>query len=181
MVFRGCGLKALVTHLGPDKFNTVDDFPQAGGGVKRYSMRVDWDFALNRPKVDVFVLANAESAGISLSGESSYSDVNDAVFGGDFFSPQARVNAVPSTGLPMSGSAKNLSIRGEAPSLSIATITLERMVSKVRFIFSQMLTETTDPAEKEVFSIESIAGKALNIFGFMEVKPIDLMSLLLKI
>ena len=154
--------KALVTHLGPDKFNTVDDFPQAGGGVKRYSMRVDWDFALNRPNVDVFVLANAESIGINtddgttLDGESSYAAVNDAVFGGDFFSPQAKVNAVPATGLPMSGSAKNLSIKGEAPSLSIATITLERMVSKVRFIFSQMLTETTDPEEMEVFSIESI-------------------------
>ena len=148
--------KALVAHLGPDKFNTVDDFPQAGGGVKRYSMRVDWDFALNRPHVDVFVLANAESAGIVLDGNASYDIVNDAVFGGNFFSPQAKVSAVPATGLPMSGSAKNLSIKGEAPSLSIATITLERMVSKVRFIFSQMLTETTDPAEMEVFSIESI-------------------------
>lgn len=150
------GTKALVAHLGPDKFNTQDDFPQAGGGVKRYSMRVDWDFALNRPAVDVFVLANAESVGISLDGNSTYSQVNDAVFGGNYFSPQAKVTSVPDTGLPMSGSAKNLSIRGEAPSLSIATITLERMVSKVRFIFSQMLTETSDPAEMETFSIESI-------------------------
>ena len=154
-VFRS-DTKALVCHLGQDKFNTPDDFPQAGGGVKRYSMRVDWDFALSRPKVDVFVLANAGSGGIELSGESAYDTVNDAVMGGSYFSPQAMVTEVPTGGLPMSGAAKNLTLKGEAPSFSVATITLERMVSKVRFIFSQMLTEASDPAEQEIFSIEKI-------------------------
>lgn len=146
----------LVSHLGTDVLTAGDDFPQAGGGVKRYSMKVDWGFALDKPKVDVFVLANAESAGIVLDGNSDYADVNDAVFGGEFFSPGAMVSAVPERGLPMSGSAKNLSIKGEAPSFSVATVSLERMVSKIRFIFSQMLTETTDPAEEENFSIEKI-------------------------
>jgi len=167
--------KELVSHLSLDSSNPADDFPQVGGGVKHYSMRVDWDFALTRPPVDVFVLANAasiarkgENGGVSLSDKSEYDDVNDAVFGGDFFSPGSKITTVPTIikednqeeeevlGLPMAGAAKNLQIKGEAPSLSVADITLERMVSKVRFLFSQMLTETDNLAEKEVLSIEEI-------------------------
>ena len=153
-VFRS-DTKAIVSHLSLDSSNLADDFPQAGS-VKRYSMRVDWGFALDRPKVDVFVLANAETVDLNLHANSTYDQVNDAVFGGDFFSPQSKVKVVPDTGLPMAGAAKNLSISGEAPSLSVATISLERTVSKIRFIFSQMLTETDDDAEKEILSIEKI-------------------------
>ena len=147
----------LVASLSLDGNSLADDFPQAGS-VKRYSMPVSWDFALERPRpaVDVFVLANAATLGLSLDGTSDYDTVNDASFGGDLFAPASKVTSVPATGLPMSGVSKGMAISGEEPSLNVAPVSLERAVSKVRFVFCQMQTDTDNDAEKEVFSVEKI-------------------------
>ena len=91
---------AIVATLELDSSNAADDFPQPGG-VKRYSLPVSWDFALERPRptVDVFVLANSatlqddpadpDDLGISLTVDSPYDDVYGAFFGGDFFSGES--------------------------------------------------------------------------------------------
>lgn len=148
---------ALVASLELDSSNMADDFPQAGS-VKRYSLPVSWDFALERPRpsVDVFVLANGSSIGSTLTLNSSWDDVNGAVFGGEFFGPASPADAIPGTGLPMSGVAKGLTISGEEPALSVATVSLERCVSKIRFVFCQMKTESPDPNELEIFKVTSI-------------------------
>ena len=159
---------ALVTSLELDASHPADDFPQAGS-VKRYSLPVSWDFALSKPRpaVDVFVLANAAAIGLdqTLWAEneiSSYDEVNGALFGddsgaaGDYFSPALKVTGVSEeTGLPMSGIAKGLVINGEEPTLSLSSVALERCVSKIRFLFSQVLT-VADPSEQETFKIDRI-------------------------
>ena len=141
---------ALVASLELDAGSLADDFPQAGS-VKRYSLPVSWDFALERPRptVDVFVLANNATIADYLNaplyakkgnghGISDYNTVSNAFFGGSVFSPDAKTASVPDSGLPMSGVGTNLSIGGEEPSLSISSISLTRAVSKLRFIFCQM-------------------------------------------
>ena len=147
----------LVASLELDSTNMADDFPQPGS-TKRYSLPVSWDFALERPRpsVDVFVLANGSAIGSTLTLNSSWDDVNGAVFGGGFFSPEAPVTSVPASGLPMSGVAKGLTISGEEPALSVSTVSLERCVSKIRFVFCQMKTESSNPDELEIFKVTSI-------------------------
>ena len=155
----------LVTSLELDSTSDADDFPQPGS-VKRYALPVSWDFALERPRpsVDVYVLAN--SAAITLSQPlwaqrtqehevSSWAQVEAAYFGGADFAPSAKVDAVPLTGLPMSGKATGLVISGEEPSLSVATVSLERCVSKIRFLFCQMKT-VGDAQDLETFRVDRI-------------------------
>ena len=153
----------LVTHLEL----TAGEFPQPGS-VKRYSLPVSWDFALadERPKVDVYVLANSASIGqeslyagnpSATKSVSSWADVSSATFSN--FAPSEKiVSVLEEKGLPMSGVAKELTISGEAPSLSISSVSLERCVSKVRFLFSQIKTVSVeDPSVlEETVSVERI-------------------------
>lgn len=133
--------------------NNEGDLP-AAGGVRKYSLRVDQAFMLERPKVDVFVLVNRNSIGCQLDASSSWADVNDALFGGDaYFSPNAPVTSVPAGGLPMSGVGKGLTVGGEEPFLKVPTISLARAVSKLRFVFCQMYTENNT---EEEFAIDRV-------------------------
>lgn len=156
----------FVSSLQLDSSNPADDFPQAGS-VKRYSLPVSWDFALEtpRPAVDVYVMANSASVGLGAlnadrthpASVSTWSDVHDAMFqGDDYFSTANLVSSVPAGGLPMSGVARGLEVNGEEPSLSVSPVALERCVSKVRFLFSQMKTLSDDPTELESFRIDKI-------------------------
>ena len=163
----------LVASLELDASHPAEDFPQAGS-VKRYSLPVSWDFALTKPRpaVDVFVLTNSASIGLdqSLWAEntsahtvSDYDAVNGALLGdgsgtaADSFSPAARVTGVnEEKGLPMSGVAKGLTISGEEPTLTLTSVQLERCVSKIRFLFSQVETTAADPAEQETFRVDRI-------------------------
>ncbi|MBQ9702909.1 MAG: hypothetical protein IJV63_07985 [Bacteroidales bacterium] len=134
--------------------NDSNDLPHAGG-VRKYALPVDRTFLLTRPKVDVFVLVNQSSINTTLSGSSSWNDLNKAIFGGsDYFSPQNPVQKVSTTrGLPMSGVGYGLTVSGEEPSLSVSKISIGRAVSKLRYIFSQMYTENDT---EEEFSVQKI-------------------------
>lgn len=143
----------------------ADDLPQ-GGTVRRYVLPVTPAFALEKPKIDVFVLVNAASIGKEgLVGSKDYKTVSGAFFGGDFFGPDKPVMEVdPSIGLPMSGVRTNLSIAGEEPSLSIGTIPLTRVVSKIRYVFSQMAMEGEESEVEKLFidRIELTGGQIPN-------------------
>jgi len=153
----------LVTHLEL----TAGEFPQPGS-VKRYSLPVSWEFAQAnvRPMVDVYVLANSASIGQEslYAGEpsetkavSSWSDVSGATFSN--FAPSEKIVSISEeNGLPMSGVAKELTISGEAPTLSISTVSLERCVSKIRFLFSQIKTVSAENPSilEETVSVERI-------------------------
>ena len=123
---------------------TEAQFPSAGR-VRRYMVPVSREFARTRPDVDVFALANAASVGCTLGEDASWEDLNEALFGDDWFGVQSPVRTVnPSLGLPMSGVGKDLPIQGEEPVLKIETIRLTRAVSKVRYVFCRMKEDGDD-------------------------------------
>lgn len=133
--------------------NSSADLPSAGG-VRKYALPVDRNFLLTRPNVDVFVLINQSSINATVSVNSSWADLNTAIFGGNgYFSPETPVKTVPGNGLPMSGVGLDLKVTGEEPSLSVTNISVSRAVSKLRYIFSQMYTE--DNTEEE-YSIQKV-------------------------
>ena len=133
--------------------NDIKDLP-AAGGVRKYSLSVGQTFMLERPDVDVFVLVNGASINSNLTENSTWVEVNDAMFGGDnYFSTIKPVTAVPDGGLPMSGVGMGLTVGGEEPFLKVPTVSVGRAVSKLRFIFSQMYTENNT---EEEYAIEKV-------------------------
>ena len=146
--------------------NETRDLP-AAGSVRKYALQVDRSFLLERPEVDVFVLVNQASIGSGLSENSSWEEVNNAIFGGEpYFSPNTPVSSVPAGGLPMSGVGKELTVGGEEPFLKVPTISLKRAVSKLRFVFSQMYTEGNT---EEEYAIERVVlnGSQIPMFEYV--------------
>lgn len=139
---------SLITH----RVLTEDEFP-AGGGMRRYSLPVSREFANQRPDVDVFVLANAESITSSLNDDSTWDDLNDAYFSDSSTSPYFGFGVAhpvhevdDEIGLPMSVVGKNMPIFGEAPILRVETVRLQRAVSRMRYVFCK--TSTVDSEEE---------------------------------
>ena len=159
-VFRSSENHEKVGSILVDKENELP----AAGGIRKYALIVNQAFMLERPQVDVFVLVNRASIGSQLTKDSSWEEVNNALFGGDlYFSPKVPITTVPkkdgkSLGLPMSGVGKGLKVGGEEPFLKVPTISLGRAVSKLRFVFSQMYTENSpeNSTEIEEFAIERV-------------------------
>lgn len=143
------------THDLEASYETSTDFPE-GGGVRKYSLVVKPAFAEAKPDVDVFVLINSDAFGTNINLGSSWGDVYNAVFGGDeFFSPDPDNlrRSVPNKGLPMSGASLGLKIDGEEPSFTLPSLSVGRAVSKLRYLFCQMLTENNT---EESFAIQKV-------------------------
>lgn len=139
-------------------------FPQSGT-VRRYTLPVPSSFALERPKIDVYVLVNAASVGKQdLRNSEDWDKVSTAFFGEGFFGPQQQCTSVPTSGLPMSGVRTNLSIQGKEPSLSVGTIPITRAVSKLRYVFSQMAMDGEESEVEKLFidRIELTGGQIPN-------------------
>ena len=139
-----------------------EDFP-VGGGIRRYSLPVGKTFVKDKPNVDVFVLANAESIGISLDTTATYLAIDTAWFGNSSTAPyygfgiEHPVTSVdPDLGLPMSGCEKNLKIEGEEPVFKVKTIKIKRMVSRLRLVFCKTKTIGTAEEEERSVSIDRI-------------------------
>lgn len=152
-VFRTTGNhESVVDPLFID--DNSSDLPSAGG-VRKYALPVkDRQYLSGRTPVDVFVLVNRKSIASTLNEDSGWAEVKGAAFGGDkLFSPKDPITAVPSTGLPMSGVSMGVDVTGEEPFLKVPTVSVGRAVSKLRYVFSQMLTE--DNTEEE-FAIRKV-------------------------
>lgn len=118
-------------------------------GSMEVSMEISDDFAnnVNKPHVDIYVVANVASSncGLSLGRSSTPEQLTAALIehksdGGDFFGLTSPVTSVPVEGLPMSGFLLNQEITGTAPVFSAnktQNVKLVRAVSKVRFVFSK--------------------------------------------
>lgn len=133
------------------------DFP-VGENVRRYALQVSKSFAENPPHVDVFVLANASAVGASLStgngGDtdtpSTYEEVSQASFQDedgayDGFGTVHQIHAVLSDyGLPMSGCLIDQEVEGSDPQLVVPTVTMSRMVSRIRFVFCKSSSDKED-------------------------------------
>jgi hypothetical protein len=116
-------------------------FPSAGR-VRRYAIPVSRDFASTKPNLDIFALANGESVGCALAEEATWDQLNDAVFGENWFGVENPVRSInPSLGLPMSGVAKDVTPQGEELVLTIPTVRLKRAVAKLRYVFCRMQDE----------------------------------------
>ena len=105
-----------------------------------YQLPVSDDFARNKPNVDVYVIANFTN---TLDGGSTRQQILDATIPKTSFGlTPPPTTEVPDEGLPMTGSLTAQPVVGDAPVLrvgttsNIATVRLERAISKVRFVFA---------------------------------------------
>lgn len=133
------GNGALVGHLSA----TNPTYLNGSAGQEKYRMKVDKAFANASEDVDVYVVANAASCGLTFGESTSRDDLDAAKIGTDKFGTTNLVQTVPEGGLPMSAVLKNQSIHGSFPSLRIGTqdqmsiLRLTRAVSKLRFVLCQ--------------------------------------------
>lgn len=143
----------VVGHLSLD----IDKPESFVGGS--YQMSVNEDFVNELPKVNVYVTANVKpsNTGITLTANSSESNLENATLSGSFFGLTPPLTTqVPSEGLPMSGVLKSQSINNEStPLLKIKDyVTVVRAVSKIRFIFSRTDTGKTDQLHINSISLD---------------------------
>ncbi|MBO7115780.1 MAG: FimB/Mfa2 family fimbrial subunit [Prevotella sp.] len=115
-----------------------------------YQMIVSDEFAKNKPKVDVYVFANVTGAncGCAFNENSTPDQLNAARIEPGYFglSPLFDAEWIAhkdlSHSLPMTGVLRNQPVVGDAPALRVgtldrvATVSLTRAVSKVRFVFA---------------------------------------------
>ena len=116
-----------------------------------YQLPVSDAFAQHKPDVDVYVLANIPTEGYAsdskLDGNSSRDAILSATIPENHFGLTSPMTQVPDDGLPMAGALTSQPVIGEAPVLrvgtssNIATVRLERAVSKVRFVFANTVGE----------------------------------------
>ena len=93
--------------------------------------------AAERPKVDVYAVANAASAVSTVPDENTTRDALDQLVITRIGGVSPLTMSVPSAGLPLSGVLKGADVIGGYPVLNITTLKLTRAVSKIRFVFCQ--------------------------------------------
>lgn len=157
---------SLVGYLNatPTLLNETD-------GQEMFQMIVEKEFADHPVNVDVYVVANVESVGLTLDKETTRDELDAAKIGTDYFgttnlynkedllfSDNLNTGRIARDGLPMSGVLKNQSIYGSYPTLRVgtqdamATLQLTRAVSKLRFVLCRIASED----DKELVSIDGI-------------------------
>lgn len=147
--------------------NATPTFLNETDGQEMFRMKVAKEFADHPENVDVYVVANAGSVGLTL-GENTERDDLDAVkigtayfgvtnlYGKDDLLPTT--GRISTAGLPMSGIEKDQPIYGSFPALRIGsqekmtTVQLTRAVSKLRFVLCRIASED----DKELVSIDGI-------------------------
>ena len=121
-----------------------------------FRVLVSPEFADSPVNVDVYALANVveSNTGLAFTRQTTRTELETALLEGRYFGTSAGnlVQTVPAAGLPMSGLLKDKAIAGTFPalrivnesSMSMATVSLVRMVSKLRFL----LCRADDPTDK---------------------------------
>ena len=138
------GTPEKVAYLDTKDTKEIAQLNVGEGAV--YQLPVSDEFAQNKPDVDVYVLANIPADGYAsdskLDGNSSRDDILNATIPETIFGLTSPTTQVPDDGLPMAGALTSQPVIGETPVLrvgttsNIATVRLERAVSKVRFVFA---------------------------------------------
>ena len=150
---------------------TEPAFLNETNGQEMFQMIVEKEFADHPVNVDVYVVANVESVGLTLDKETTRDELDAAKIGTDYFgttnlynkedllfSDNLNTGRIARDGLPMSGVLKNQSIYGSYPTLRVgtqdamATLQLTRAVSKLRFVLCRIASED----DKELVSIDGI-------------------------
>ena len=112
-----------------------------------------------RRPVDVYAVANIESAVSAVPGRTASREDLDGIIVSNIGGSEPLTRSVPDAGLPMSGVLKGASVTGGYPVLNISTLKLTRAVSKIRFVFCQQGIPATE-TEPAV-----IANAACEILG----------------
>lgn len=146
--------KVSYIHLGDLSFT----------GQREISMEISDDFANlpKKPNVDIYVVANKESCGLTgLDENTTLAQLKDQCIGSSYFGTTLPVSTVPDQGLPMSGLLENQIISGIPPvyTAKANNVKLVRAVSKVRFILSK---SNSDPPVISNLSIQLDANMLPN-------------------
>ena len=151
---------------------TTPTFLNETDGQEKFRMEVGKEFADHPENVDVYVVANAGSVGLTtLDKETTRAELDAAKIGTGYFgttdlydkedllpSSDPTTGRIARAGLPMSGVLKDQSIYGSYPTLRVgtqaamATVQLTRAVSKLRFVLCRIASED----DKELVSIDGI-------------------------
>lgn len=135
--------------------------------VGTYQMTVSDEFSTLKPRVDIYVAANAASAGLNLTKDTPRSDldgikIEHSESGDDPFGLTAPQTTVTDEGLPMSGVLKYQPITGSQPLLKVETkVQVVRAVSKVRFIFSRTDTGNDNKLQITGITLDNDEGSSL--------------------
>jgi hypothetical protein len=131
-----------------------------------YQLVVSNSFAEAKPNVDVFVLANGDQNGFpTLGGNATRDDLQNVLIeksamANETIDPYGLTDlttTVPDGGLPMSGILKDVELGGQSPVLNVkSAVTVVRMVSKVRFIFSRNTLTQEEKSNNVDFRITQI-------------------------
>lgn len=154
---------------------TTPTFLNETDGQEKFRMEVGKEFADHPENVDVYVVANAGSVGLTtLDKETTRAELDAAKIGTGYFgttdlydkedllpSSDPTTGRIARAGLPMSGVLKDQSIYGSYPTLRVgtqaamATVQLTRAVSKLRFVLCRK-TEDLQTTKKMLVSIDGI-------------------------
>ena len=122
-----------------------------------FAFPINAEIADAHPNVDVYVIANAESAGFAnLDGFTSRAQLDALLMSGELFGTTGSApscTSVPESGLPFTGVGKNMRMKGTYPVLKVDAVRLTRAVTKMRFIFSQLVDEDGPLNECEITGV----------------------------
>lgn len=136
----------LLGYLEPKQLNVVS------GKVQKFTIPLDKDDAAKIKKVDVYVLANNGSfQTTALDEHATPADLDALVLSGNSFGVADNGNPTNlgvdvTKGLPYTAMGKGLTLSGSLPNLSVdnETLQLVRAVSKIQFVFSQIMLASGD-------------------------------------
>ena len=136
-----------------------------------FAFPINADIAEAHPNVDVFVIANAESAGYAnLDGFTSRAQLEALIMNGELYGTTGSApscTSVPGSGLPFTGVGKNMRMKGTFPVLKVDAVRMTRAVSKMRFVFSQLVDEDGPLNECEITDVRiNNGGLALSEYLF---------------
>ena len=158
--------------------DTTATYLNEAAGQEKFMMKVDRTFARSPENVDVYVVANAKSCGLSSLDESTTrAQLDAAQISGNYFGTEELTQSVPADGLPMSAVLRNQPVTGHFPTLRIgtasqmATMELTRAVSKLRFVVCRVKEEGT--ADKKLEGIDDISIDAGQIPEASYIIPRD--------
>jgi len=143
----------LVVYYSPESVEELNG--TNSNGEAHYQLSVSEAFAQKAqraqsnnnplPRVDVYVIANSSSFGMTFSEATSRAKLEAAMIKksetNDYFGLEPLTATVPqdgdgnSIGLPMSGVLHNVTIQGSSPVYRLQNVKLTRAVSKIRFVF----------------------------------------------
>lgn len=138
-------------------------------GQKEIAMEISDKFAdmPKKPNVDIYVVANKESCGLTaLNENTTLAQLKEACIGSEHFGVSSPFGGVPETGLPMSGLLENQVVSGIPPvyTAMAQNVKLVRAVSKIRFVFSKSSANPPEISNLGILLKENMLPKQEYIF-----------------